>query len=179
MKRTVIAVGLLAAATATVAEEKPSAQPSPAAPSTPAIVTLSVTTRTTGGQYAPKHVLAAWVTTPDGRFVKTLAVYGGKFRKLLSEWNARSKADVVDAVTGATRLKHAPLTFTWDGRDSAGKSVPDGDYLIRLEFTENNRSGPVTPPTHIRVTKGPGAAAFNPTDLDNFTAISVTYPQGQ
>ena len=65
-----------------------------------------------------------------------------------------------------------PGTITWDGRNTGGKTAPDGEYRIRVEFTEANAQGPVTPAAHIRFVKGPEAATVTPENLAHFDGMS-------
>ena len=136
---------------------------------------LSLTTKPTGKKYSPKHVIAIWVTDSKGKFVKTLEVYGKKRRKYLKVWTANSKENTVDAVTGATLKKHQTHTVTWDCRDAKGKLVADGEYLIHVEFTEENKQGPRTPAKHIQFKKGETAVSLTPKDLSNFVKIKLDY----
>lgn len=101
-------------------------------------LTLSFSTTSVGGKYAPKHVLAVWVVDQDGKLVKTLAVQGRKRAKHLSEWRAAADGGKFDGVSGATRKAHNPFSVTWDLRDSRGKEVAAGHYRILLEMTDDN-----------------------------------------
>ena len=142
------------------------------------MVHVEVTTRTTGQNYAPKHVLAVWVADSQGRFVKTLRVMGDKKRGRLSAWRAvvaNNAGAVVDAVTGATERQHGTVSADWDCRDVRGKLVPDGWYQIMVEFSEGKARGPVTPPGHLRVQKGPEAYTASPKDLPYFAGLQVSY----
>ncbi len=141
-------------------------------------VRLEVTTRSTGGKYSPRHVLAVWVTDAQGRFVRTLMLKAKRQRSRLVAWQASSSGNTVgltDAVTGATATQHRAITVDWDCRDAAGAAVPDGWYRILVEFSERNGSGPLTPPGAIRVRKGPEPYAAEPGDLEFFRGMRVSY----
>jgi hypothetical protein len=145
---------------------------------TQGVVCLQLTTRTTGQNYAPDHVLAVWVADQQGRFVKTLLLRAGRKRARLTAWNAsvgENPGAIVDAVTGATQPQHGPLIADWDCRDVRGRPVPDGWYQIMVEFSEGTARGPVTPPGHIRVRKGPEPFTYTPADLPWFGGIQVSY----
>ena len=43
-------------------------------------------------------------------------------------------SDQVDAVSGATPSTGS-ITYTWDGTDSRGAAVPNGNYMLILEGT--------------------------------------------
>jgi hypothetical protein len=133
------------------------------------------TTRDTGAEFDPKHVLAIWVTNSSGTFVKTLKKMAASRESHLNTWVATSGKNVVDAVTGATLTAHTTHTVTWNCRNVSGAIVPDGEYRMRVEFTSENAQGPITPATYIKFTKGP--AAFNATypNVTNFTSMSLTY----
>ena len=138
-------------------------------------VTIAVTTRSTGKHYAPRHALAVWITDRSGAFVRTLACRGKNYRRYLRRWTRASANSTVDAVTSASLKRHRQHTFTWDCRDARGNLVPDGDYDIRVEFTEKNGSGPVTPAGYLRFTKGPAPATLAPEDLRYFEGMSIRY----
>ena len=61
--------------------------------------TFTVTTlRDIGAEYDPRHVLAIWVTTPSGAFVKTLKKQAASREQYLRTWVANSARNVVDAI---------------------------------------------------------------------------------
>jgi hypothetical protein len=140
-----------------------------------ASVTFSVTTVATKGKYAPRHVLAIWVTDSQGALVQTLQVNADKRKKHLVEWLAALGDTKVDAVTSATLKTHQTSKVVWNCKDAKGNPVPDGKYRIRVEFTEINGAGPSTPKEHIEFTVGPTASTVKPKDLDNFKAMSLDY----
>ncbi|MCL2411014.1 MAG: DUF2271 domain-containing protein [Treponema sp.] len=89
---------------------------------------------------------AVWVEDSQGQYVTTLyatrwTARGGWRRRPTSipEWVRASGAAErpsyqIDAVSGATPST-GTLTYTWDGTDSEGRLVPDGEYTIILEGT--------------------------------------------
>jgi hypothetical protein len=166
MKLKMIVTLFVLTAMAVVAAEK-------AKPTGP--VKFSVETKRTKGKYAPKHVLAIWVTNAKGKFVRTLEVYGKKRRKYLKVWAKNSKKNTVDAITGATLKKHVPHNVVWDCRDAKGKLVPDGTYHIHVEFSEANRKGPMMPLRHVKFRKGAKAISIKPKDTPNFVKITLDY----
>ena len=138
--------------------------------------TFTVTTlRDIGAEYDPRHVLAIWVTTPSGAFVKTLKKQAASREQYLRTWVANSARNVVDAITGATLGTHVTHTVAWNCRDTAGNIVPDGQYRIRVEFTSENAQGPLTPAAHVEFTKGPSASNAAFPDVTNFTNMSIAY----
>lgn len=65
---------------------------------------VSVSTAATGGNYAPRHVLAIWIEDDQGNFVKTLLSYASERRTHLNTWqastnNAGTEYNTVDAIT--------------------------------------------------------------------------------
>jgi len=130
----------------------------------PGTVELSFQTQAYRGKYSPRHVLAIWVVGAKDQHVKTLAIYGKKYAKRLGRWRKATGKKRPDAVTGATRRKHEPLAVVWDGTDKDGKIAPDGDYKIRLEYTETNRSGPAF---QVEIKKG-GTASTKQVEGNKF-----------
>ena len=89
---------------------------------------------------------AIWIENAQGQYVKTLyaarwtANGGWRTRPTsIPMWIARSGAANmsrarIDSVSGATPAAGA-LTYIWNGTDSLGEAVPDGDYTLILEGT--------------------------------------------
>jgi len=134
------------------------------------VIELSFQTQAYKGKYSPRHVLAAWVVDAKDQHVRTLAIYGKKQAKRLGRWRKATGKKKPDAVTGATLRKHEPLTIIWDGTDKNGKPAPDGDYKIRLEYTETNRSGPAF---QVEVKKGGTPGEQKVEGSKSFTDITV------
>lgn len=143
-------------------------------PTTPVAGELSVafTTVSFGGKYAPDNVVAVWITDDNDVFVKTLGVWATKRIKYLATWIGASKANKVDAVTGATFMDHGPRAVGWDATGVDGKVVPDGVYRVHIEFTEQNSLGKVT---SVEFTKGPAPVDASPPDLPHFEDVHVTF----
>ena len=55
---------------------------------TPGELTVSVATSETGGNYAPKNIIAIWIEDDGGNFVKTLLAYAQNRRTHLNNWQA-------------------------------------------------------------------------------------------
>ena len=66
-------------------------------------LTFAVRTVAFPGSYAPKHVMAIWVETSTGTFVKSLMVLAGTRASHLDKWKAVSGQNKVGAITGATQ----------------------------------------------------------------------------
>ncbi|NCA84785.1 MAG: DUF2271 domain-containing protein [Clostridia bacterium] len=138
---------------------------------TPGIVTLTVSTKTAGGNYAPRHVLAIWLEK-DGAFVKTRKAMANSRKQYLYTWKAISNYNVVDAITGSTLTSHQAHTVQWDCTDLDGNVVVDGTYKIRVEFTEEHAQGPLLT---IDFTKGAQPVVIDLPNQQYFTGIQLTY----
>lgn len=134
-------------------------------------VTFTVKTVTANGNFAPRHVLAIWVEDAQG-FVKTKLLRANQRKQYLYTWNSVSGGNVVDATTGATLTSHQTHTVIWDCTDVDGNVVPDGDYTVRVEFTEKHAQGPLTA---VTFTKGTEEQHLTPADEDHFINMTLDY----
>ena len=123
--------------------------------------------------FAPKHVAAVWIEDAEGRFVRTLVVRGLKQNKRLEAWRAASSGVMTDVVTGPTFTDWGKLSATWDGKDAAGKPVPDGEYKVRAESVWWNGTGPQIP--GVKFEKGSKAAMPDVPDAGAFKDIFVSW----
>jgi FAD:protein FMN transferase len=89
-----------------------------------------------GGRYRRPY-LAIWVTDAKGRAVRTILLLGRRAgwqrgNYLWSRLYAGEASAMVDATSRPTR---APGRYTavWDGRDHAGRPLPQGVYTIHVE----------------------------------------------
>jgi hypothetical protein len=144
--------------------------------------TMSITftaSQTANPQYAPAHVVVAWIEGPGGAFVKTVSRYADVRRSHLVAWLTGAggvNADP-DAVSGATRTSYAqPVTFTWNLQDRQNAVVPDGTYTIRLESTDRN-STTAAENNQGTFTFVKGTAPQMQTGLTNggFSAVSINF----
>ena len=148
---------------------------STSAPITPVAtygLTVSVTTSTTGGSYAPRNVVAIWVENSAGKFIKTLTVYAQAREYDLTNWNNASGGNKVDAVTGATQSNVGTIYGVWNGMDASGKAVADGSYKVCMELTDKGATGNFS---SFAFTKGATAATFTPANVPSFSAISIKW----
>jgi hypothetical protein len=139
-------------------------------PAAPTGIKVSFQTISYQGRYAPKHVLCAWLVDSEGKYVRDLVFYGGKQARRLARWKQDSSKAQPDATTGATRKQHEALTIVWDGNDAEGKPLPDGEYTVRLEFTEANGAGPTM---DIPVRKGAETQVRQVQGNEHFAEITV------
>ncbi len=134
------------------------------------------TTPSSNTPYAPRNVVAAWVETAGGQFIKTLGRWAGVRKTSLTAWQAKAGANDVDAISGATRDTHTlQLTVKWNLRDRAGVVQPDGNYVIRLESSDANPGG-ARNAGQFTVVKGP-ANGNQGTGVTNggFTNVSIDF----
>jgi PKD repeat protein len=134
-------------------------------------MTFTVRTVTANGNYAPKHVLAIWIEDLSG-FVKSRKVMAVQRKQYLYTWISSSNFNTVDAITGSTISSHQAHTVNWDCTDLDGNIVPDGDYVVWVEFTERHAQGPLY---SIVFTKGPDPQIFVAPDETNFKDIELTF----
>jgi hypothetical protein len=148
-----------------------------AAAQTEGVLTVSATTSSTGGNYAPKNIVAIWIEDEQGNFVKTLLAYAQNRKTHLNTWEASTTAagspfNVVDAITGATRSSHATRSCTWSATDVSEVIVADGTYRVRMELTDKNSTGNFSTFTFV---KGPEAQNLTPANVPSFASISIVW----
>jgi flagellar hook assembly protein FlgD len=140
-------------------------------------INFSVTPTSTGG-YSPKHVIAIWIETGSGTFVKTKLKYAASQNGRLISWNAASGGNVVDAITGATQSSYTTYTGAWNATDVSANVVPDGVYKVQFELAWGNNSSTQRSTTTVTFTKGPGAD-HQTGNTANFTNIVIDWiPSG-
>ena len=103
-------------------------------------ITLAFTRQ--GGTASNQFVV--WIEDAQGNYIKTLyatrwAATGGwkKRPAAIPVWVSKSSLsdmtkNQIDAFSGATP-RTGTCTYTWDGTDSRGAAVPDGEYAVVLE----------------------------------------------
>lgn len=140
-------------------------------------LSVSVTTSSTGGNYAPRNIVAIWIEDNSGKFVKTLLAYANTRKTHLNTWEAStttagSAFNVTDAISGATQSNHATRNCQWNGKDYTGKLMADGDYKVRMELTDKNATGNIA---SFTFTKGPNAQNLTPANVPSFSSISINW----
>jgi len=143
------------------------------------------------GYTGTKNVLAVWIQTSAGAFVKTKIRYaGGGTSDHLPTWSVNAggtagnclsappNPNVTDATTGATLASFTAKTITWDGKNVSGTAngtlVADGAYKITIQETWNHGTGG-TVTTSFPFTKGPAADHQTPANTANFTNIKLDW----
>lgn len=118
-------------------------------------VQVNLTTVSYAGVYKPAHCFAMWISDANGNYVRTINYQGNKYKQYLTYCNAAALASskvVTDGVTGESLPIHnwkyaypsskiLRIPFTWDCKDQAGVSVPNGKYYLNVEYTEDNATG--------------------------------------
>lgn len=89
---------------------------------------------------------AIWIENKQGKLVKTIYVtnftaHGGyaERKECVPLWVKKANpatlsGNDIDAVSGATP-QNGELKYSWDGMDSKGKRLPDGEYQFFIEGT--------------------------------------------
>jgi len=144
----------------------------PVAPTNTNGLTVTVVTSSAGGVYAPKNVVAIWVENAAGQFVKTLTVYANARASDLTNWEAASGGNKVDAVSGATQINVGTIYGSWNGTDSKGITVPDGTYRLCIELTDKNATGDFS---YFLFTKGGTAETQKPANVPSFSSIVIKW----
>jgi hypothetical protein len=163
---------------------------------TPGQTTIDVATQTDNGRYAPANSGAIWIETSpagqdplpaaeregsveSGEFVRSLQFWAAERRTTLVTYNASlCDQETVDVVASATLEDHStPHSLVWDGTDYAGRPVPDGEYVLWLEITENEFF-PVSVQQRVIFTKGPAPDLQVRENLKGFASINLAYTPG-
>ena len=140
---------------------------------TPGSLAVSTTTTTYNGKYTPRHVLAIWIESSTGTFVKTLMVKAQARKQYLTNWlSSTSSGNSTDAITGATLNSHGARSCIWDGTDASGNVVGDGTYKVCMELTENDGTGKFS---SFTFTKGTTTDTQAPADKTSFTNVSIVW----
>lgn len=163
------------------------------AQNTQGTLTFTFTTpKHTSGNYVSdgRYVLAAWIETSTGTFVKTkIRNVGPSTDDHLPVWGtaagcanptavtATTGCNTTDATTGATLTTFTAKTFTWDGKNTSGTAngtvVPDGTYRVALQETWGHGSSTTT--RYFTFTKGTAKDSQTPASDTNFTNISLVW----
>lgn len=133
----------------------------------------SVSTSSYNGQYAPHNVVAIWIESNSGTFVKSLVIKAAQRKSYLTNWLKSSGGSTTDATTGATVNNHnSTYNVSWNGKNSAGTTVGDGTYKLCVEFTENNGTGKFATFTFA---KGTVTDSQTPGSKSNVTVGSLSW----
>ncbi len=138
---------------------------------------ITVTTSSTGGNYAPKNIVAIWIEDSSGKFVKTLLAYANTRKTHLNTWEASttiagSAFNTADAISGATQSSHGTRTCQWNGKDYTGKLMADADYKVQMELTDKNATGNTAT---FNITKGINAHKLTPVNVPSFSSVTLNW----
>jgi len=138
---------------------------------------VTTTTSETGGNYAPRNIVAIWIENEQGEFMKTLLAYAQTRKTHLNTWQAitteaGSVYNTTDAITGATRSNHGTRECSWDCTDYNGNIVADGVYYVWMELTDKNSTGNYS---SFDFVKNETPITITPADVPSFSAISLTW----
>lgn len=140
-------------------------------------VTFTTSATTPAGQFAPNHVVAVWVETQAGAFVKTIGRWSAVRTQSLQTWIGKAGTADADAVSGATQATQPNnlVTMEWDLKDRQGQVIPDGTYTIRLELADFNVGGGTPNLGTFTFVKGPSPQ--NQTALTNggYSNVSIEF----
>lgn len=135
---------------------------------------ISFSTTTPNGEYAPFHILAVWIETEDGSFVRSLKVRASERKKYLYTWKEASNGDETDAITGATIGTHTTHDIDWNMQSHEQLDISTGNYTLNLEMTDKNEQGVIASfPFAFNDT----VTSQNYDDTANFKDITIVYTQ--
>ena len=136
-------------------------------------LTVTATTTTANGSYAPNNIVAVWIQDSSGKFVKTMLILANTRKAHLTNWvTATPVGNSTDATTGATQSSHGTRTCYWNGTNTSKVLVADGTYTVKLEMTEGNSGSRVGTFTFY---KGPNAVTLTPANIPSFQNISIQW----
>lgn len=144
-------------------------------------LSITTTTSSAGGNYAPRNIVAIWIEDSEGNFVKTLLAYAQNRRTHLNTWQATTQAagteyNVVDAITSSTLSSHGTRNCTWNATDYNSNVVADGTYTVWMELTDKNATGNFS---SFTFEKGFDAVTLTPADVPSFASITIDWqPDG-
>lgn len=99
-------------------------------------VVIDFTYGPTGGGVAKNPYIAVWVETITGEFVDTVSLWyqSGKGDRYLSDMRAwvSSSGGTDKSMSSATRAAGS-YSVVWEGTNSSGQKVAQGDYMIFIE----------------------------------------------
>ncbi len=130
-------------------------------------------------EFAPRNITAVWILDAQGGYVTTLQMRGIDENVHLVDWHAiyDPNAHPIDAITGATSDNHGSTHVgSWDLTNSQGNVVPDGDYSLEFEFTEensNSKNWPAGPRWSVPFTLGNGHFTLAPAGDQFFHGLLV------
>lgn len=133
---------------------------------------VTVTTTAYGGTYTPSNVLAIWVQSKTGAFVKTMLADAATRIAYLSHWKtATPNYNVIDAITGATQGSHGTYNCTWNGKNITGTVLGDDTYTVALEMDEGGSGKYAT----FQFKKSGLEQIVTPTNVSGFSNVTIKW----
>jgi len=128
-----------------------------------------------GGRRARPPYVTIWVSKEGGEAVRTLAFYADKGRYMPENYiywdGVRGNNTVLSSVTRPTRPPGA-YTVEWDGRDDAGRPVPQGRYTISIEAAREHGGHSIQ---RIDIDLGSSPASAAAPGQQEIGPVKVTY----
>ncbi len=153
-------------------EQPDTLQPDEPVTTIPNAVTVTVTTSSYNGQYAPRNVFAIWLEAADGGYIHSMGVWAKNYKLRLSRWYSKSSHGangMADAVTGASRTSHGSKTVSLD---FTKYPVAAGDYKVWFELNEGNGG---SKSTSADITLGPGGTVTGVANTANIKDITISF----
>jgi hypothetical protein len=143
---------------------------------------ISFLTKVSHGLYSPRNYGAVWIEDVHSKYVRTLEVWAGsEHQNAVVQWYVRSCRQELaaagatpDAVTSATLPGPEIHELAWDGKASNGEVVPDGDYKVWMQVTEDEIF-PEGPFVGIAFTKGTSRQVTTVDETEGFKDIKLEY----
>jgi len=134
---------------------------------------VTVTTVSYGGSYSPHHVMAIWVQSKTGAYVKTLLAYAGVRRAYLNNWGTATSStyNTVDAITSATQSVHGTSTCYWNGANQTGTTLGDDTYNVVMEMTEGGSNKLAS----YAIKKGTTQQIITPANVAGFSNVTIKW----
>ena len=106
--------------------------------------------------------------------MQAIEVWARTRARYLSKWLAADPSgNRVDAISSATLSSHKTHTSTWNLTDVNGNKVPDGDYTVYIEVTDQETKPGAW--TSITFTKGPDPQTVTPPDEQYYKGVMLVY----
>jgi len=120
------------------------------------------------------NVFAMWITNSGGTYITTINRQAAARISYLTHWlaSATNGSSNVDGITGATLGVEIKHTFTWNCKNAAGVTVPDGVYNVNVEYAEQ---GATSNFITFQFTKGATNQTPSLTGNAFFTSPSIVY----
>lgn len=135
---------------------------------------VEFTTTAVGGQYAPHHILAAWIEQEDGTFIRSLKVRAEERIQYLTTWKSASDGDKTDAITGATLTSHTTHNVNWNLQTKDLVDINNGNYNLMIESTDRNSKGKVGV---YPFTYSDSIMSQSFDDIEVYKDVSITYSE--